>query len=501
MRIGAKGLRPRAVQGPRLRLSPEAEPPFAARDETATAGMDRPFPSDYDPRASSAIRDHETRSLQPPTMVRPDRFRCYRRARCAVRPAVVTVNFQGHAGAGGRSDARVPAEYQIQSHNIDAGTFRPDQANATPDLAFFVAHIRDLPEILRANIYAPDRSVLWSTDAAVINSRFDDNDEFEEAFSGRTVSEACVHAGDTEAEHVALAAAKPGYYIEAYIPLRGKGGVIAVVELYKLPVTLDAVLRRGRRIVWTDMAVGALVLFGTLYTIVERAARLIERQQTEISHMAGPRRPRPDGRCYRAQPAQSDGRHPFLRRTADAGGPAAADIAGDIIGEVDYLERCVRQLLEFTRTEAVSPQQVDPLMLVNDILRQQRRSLVRDGIVVTVEDRRQTKRSVKVDPLLIRQAMTSIIVNAREAMEDGRVVAVQLYDLGPRLYIAYTDSGPGHSAGAGAADRRAVLTTKTRGLGLGLVLAKRIVERLGGSLEISNAVGRGARVQIELAMV
>src|SRR4029077_18990824 len=104
----------------------------------------------------------------------------------------------------------------VQSHQIDAEAFRPHQIEAT-DLAFFVDHIRDLPEILRANIYATDKSVLWSTDAAIISQHFDDNDELDEALTGRTVSQIVSPAGDVKTEHVALPAAKLGYYIEAYI--------------------------------------------------------------------------------------------------------------------------------------------------------------------------------------------------------------------------------------------------------------------------------------------
>jgi two-component system sensor histidine kinase HydH len=388
----------------------------------------------------------------------------------------------------------------VQSHQLDAESFRPHQIEAT-DLAYFVDDIRDLPEILRANIYATDKSVLWSTDAAIISQHFDDNDELDEALTGRTVSQIVSTAGDIKTEHVALAAAKLGYYIEAYIPLQAAGSVIAVVEIYKLPATLDAVLRRGTRIVWTDLTIGALVLFGTLYTIVDRAARLIQRQQTEISHM--------EALAALGQMAGAIAhnlRNPMagIRSSAELlklEVPAASDMAGDIIGEVDYLERCVRQLLEFTRTDAVAPQPVDPLMLVNDILSQQRRSLARDAIAVTVEDERQTPRQVQVDPLLIGQAMTSVIVNAREAMATGGTLLVQLQDHGPRLCITYTDSGPGVPPEMLARIGEPFFTTKTRGLGLGLVLARRIVERFGGSLRIDNAGDRGARVQIELAAV
>ena len=43
-----------------------------------------------------------------------------------------------------------------------------------------------------------------------------------------------------------------------------------------------------------------------------------------------------------------------------------------------------------------------------------------------------------------------------------------------------------------------VLTGKPRGVGLGLAIAKRVVEHHGGSLSISSVVAEGTEVRIEL---
>jgi signal transduction histidine kinase len=45
---------------------------------------------------------------------------------------------------------------------------------------------------------------------------------------------------------------------------------------------------------------------------------------------------------------------------------------------------------------------------------------------------------------------------------------------------------------------RPFYTTKPRGLGAGLPLAKRIIERFGGAIAVSSAPGRGTTVDVRL---
>jgi signal transduction histidine kinase len=386
----------------------------------------------------------------------------------------------------------------VVAEALDDGTFRPGKTEADSDLGSFVDHIRGMPELLRVNIYALDRSILWSTDASLVGRRFDDNDELETALTGRTLSEVVSTRNDVKPEHVALVVPPMDYFIEAYIPLRYKDRVIAVVELYEVPTSLDAILRHGTRIVWCGAAVGASSLFTVLFWIVARAARLIDRQRKEIGRMES-----------LAALGQMAGGLAHNLRNPLAGIRSSAELmklefpeldsgATDIIGEVDRLERHVRQLLEFTRADTLAPRRVDPKTLIDEMVHHQQQMLERDGVTVTVEDKRRRKRLVEVDPVLLSQALTTVVVNAREAMPAGGSLRIRLSERGPRVCISVTDNGPGIPPQALNRVGEPFFTTKTEGLGLGLAMARRIIERFGGNLRIDNATGAGARVQIEL---
>jgi signal transduction histidine kinase len=118
---------------------------------------------------------------------------------------------------------------------------------------------------------------------------------------------------------------------------------------------------------------------------------------------------------------------------------------------------------------------------------------------------------VLADPEALSQVLVNVIGNAFDAvaaLSDPRVwisASVETAALEPRDHSTWVemrirDNGPG----VPAADRETVFepffTTKDQGagLGLGLAIARDIVERQGGALELSSSVGNGAEFIIRL---
>ena len=141
--------------------------------------------------------------------------------------------------------------------------------------------------------------------------------------------------------------------------------------------------------------------------------------------------------------------------------------------------------MEYARNDAVSLQRVDPLDVVCGTLCRQRAALERARVEVTIDDKRRVHRPVEVDPPMLGQAMASIVTNAIEASPRGGRLHIALSDPDSRhTEISFTDSGRGIPAALLARVSEPFFTTKERGLGLGLALARRIVERFNGSLDI-----------------
>jgi two-component system, NtrC family, sensor histidine kinase HydH len=111
--------------------------------------------------------------------------------------------------------------------------------------------------------------------------------------------------------------------------------------------------------------------------------------------------------------------------------------------------------------------------------------------------------AVRGDAMLLAQVMRTLLSNAAEALgAPGGRIDVQAQAEGGRrgtVQLEVRDSGPGMSAEQLARVGRPFYTTKARGLGVGLAMAKRVVERAGGQLEIESAPGSGTVVRLRLA--
>lgn len=402
-------------------------------------------------------------------------------------------------------ESEVSKEFMESIVSVDgAQMFRDDGTQPyrpSEQLLDFAHHIVSMPGVLRVNIHSAKHRVLWSTEQELIGKVFDDNDELNTALRGQRITEIGTLDGDTKAEHVALG--KSGHFIEAYIPIRDDGGhgpVVGVVEFYKLPLALQAAIDSARRTVWISATAAAIVLFLTLYWIVQRGARLIERQQQHLAHME----------AFAAIGQMSSAVAHSLRNPMSAIRSSAelwrselkgeeCEIAAEVIREVDRMDRYVRDLLAYARSETYHLQAVHPLKVIETILAKQQGAIERNRIAVQLVDHCAAEVTVTADEMLLEQALTSIVTNAIEAMPAGGELSVSVLPAGRKFVrIEIVDTGRGIPAELLARVTDSYFTTKSRGLGLGLMLSKAIIERFEGNVEIASTPDVGTSVLIDL---
>ena len=110
---------------------------------------------------------------------------------------------------------------------------------------------------------------------------------------------------------------------------------------------------------------------------------------------------------------------------------------------------------------------------------------------------------IAMQPVLLSWVLENIIRNGVDALEgESGEVKLACARLGDHLVIDITDNGKGMSSSLRRRVFEPGFTTKTRGWGLGLSLAKRIVERShGGKLSvIASSPGSGSTFRIELPL-
>jgi signal transduction histidine kinase len=105
---------------------------------------------------------------------------------------------------------------------------------------------------------------------------------------------------------------------------------------------------------------------------------------------------------------------------------------------------------------------------------------------------------VAADPRLLAHAVRNLLRNAAEAIPDGGRVVVELAVDESEARLTVADSGPGLDAAALDRTLDPFHTTKPHGTGLGLLIARRVAELHGGSLEAESRPGAGARFTLRL---
>jgi two-component system sensor kinase FixL len=107
-----------------------------------------------------------------------------------------------------------------------------------------------------------------------------------------------------------------------------------------------------------------------------------------------------------------------------------------------------------------------------------------------------------VDQFRIGQVFRNVLENALAACQDPVEIKILCtraeIDGSPVVRIAFRDNGPGLNAEQRQRIFDPFFTTKTKGTGLGMAIAKRIIETHGGQIAVGNGSDRGAEILIAL---
>ncbi len=106
---------------------------------------------------------------------------------------------------------------------------------------------------------------------------------------------------------------------------------------------------------------------------------------------------------------------------------------------------------------------------------------------------------VHVDPGKLERVLTNLVVNAFHAMPSGGRLEARLEQTGGRTRLTLSDTGEGLTETTRRRLFQPYFTTKSHGTGLGLAIAARILDDMGGSIELrSEGPGSGAMAVLEL---
>lgn len=367
----------------------------------------------------------------------------------------------------------------------------------------FLSHMGSLPDTLRVNLFSADRKLLWSTDARLIGQRFDHNEELQEALrEERPITSGIVNTDDLpKSEHGGIDDGVTRF-VESYIPVFDENHrVVGVVELYKVPNELFDAIRDGIQLIWLAALGAGIFLYATLFWIVRRAHLIIETQREQLIENESL------AVVGEMGTAVAHGlRNPLasIRSSAELAleselPPQARECATDIVAQVDRLEGWTRQLLTYARPANAHIEAVDINAVLNEALAGFRRDLERHGTSSRLELASGLP-PICGEPAILQQLFGSLIANSIEAMpRGGEIVLHSHFDAAAnQVVVEVRDNGPGLSPDTARQAFMPFFTSKAKGLGLGLPLVRRVIERLGGSVVLSSQPGSGTTVRMSL---
>ena len=104
---------------------------------------------------------------------------------------------------------------------------------------------------------------------------------------------------------------------------------------------------------------------------------------------------------------------------------------------------------------------------------------------------------IEGDVFALGRVYRNLILNAIQATAPGGLVVAATETLADRVQVRVYDTGCGIAADRLSAVFEDFVTTKRRGLGLGLAISKKIVEQLGGTISVASEVGKGTTFVLE----
>lgn len=191
-----------------------------------------------------------------------------------------------------------------------------------------------------------------------------------------------------------------------------------------------------------------------------------------------------------SHPIQNLGNSSRLMARDDLDVESRQSLRATIERELDILKRFMDDL-----RNVVKPRPVERFPLeVNASLAETVEAMRIEGerAGVTVEARYAPEPLViDGDRFALGRVYRNLMTNAIQATQPGGRVVVTTAREGDQVAIGVADTGSGIAPDRIKAIFDDFVTTKRRGLGLGLAISKRIVEQLDGTIVVESEVGRG----------
>jgi PAS domain S-box-containing protein len=169
------------------------------------------------------------------------------------------------------------------------------------------------------------------------------------------------------------------------------------------------------------------------------------------------------------------------------------EMLGLISSCTDDAEKIVKELLDYAREIRLELTETNAKALINAAIQR-----VKTPSNVKIRNLAADTPSILLDVAKTQRVFVNLIGNAVDAMPTGGELSMTSTEARGILEVKFADTGEGIPDDVMRNLWKPLKTTKSKGMGLGLAICKRIVETHGGSIEVESALGKGTTFTIRL---
>ena len=174
-----------------------------------------------------------------------------------------------------------------------------------------------------------------------------------------------------------------------------------------------------------------------------------------------------------------------------------AELIDKIIDTINNLTASTEQILNYARPVTLAPREVDLNAVAQDVVQLLSSEITAHHI--------ETNLKLDSSPVIgmldapsIRAATLNLVLNAVQAMSTGGRLDLATGSSGNKLWLTIGDTGSGMTSEQVKQIFEPFNTTKSRGLGLGMPYAQKIIHQHGGRILVDSQPGKGTQITIEL---
>ena len=184
----------------------------------------------------------------------------------------------------------------------------------------------------------------------------------------------------------------------------------------------------------------------------------------------------------------------FLQMTLPDADETTKEYLEMISAEVRNSTRIISDLLDFSRTRMPDREEAAVSELVAEVLKKRPPP---ENVEATTEIAPDLP-PVFVDPRQMGQVLGNLVVNAYQAMKEGGKLTISAQAEKGQVSLSVADTGCGIPPENMAKLFEPLFTTRAKGIGLGLMVVKNLVEANGGSIEAESEEGKGSTFTVRL---